>query len=701
MKRIVFIFLLLVTIQGHSQNQDFYFTNPKPGARFVNPEQTILLKSYIDIISIDASLIRLSGPMGEVPLDIRVDKNKIIFLKPLQKLYRDSEYQFLLEKGSIKFKDKSSERYAFNFITEKEDNTKLLKEFYFSEYQSHLKQSNVSENSVISKSVNRGSDNAYPTKFPEPIFENINNPDPRPLLTNMTPLFTQKYNPYIMMLDNYGTPIYFKKISGIDLKVLPNGDLAYAFFDFFNPTVQFYLTVDHQYKAIDTIRMGNGYFIDNHDLLSLENGHYLTMAYDPQIVDMSKVVEGGNPEAVVTGLVIQEVDTDQNVYFEWRSWDHMEITDASDAVDLTAENIDYVHANAFEFDQDGNLLVSQRHMDEITKINYETGEIIWRMGLLAKKNQFLFNDTVGFTHQHDIRVLPNGNYTVYDNGNHHKPFPYSQAVEYQVDEENMTATKVWNFVDDPPVFAFATGSNRRITDERVLIGWGLGSWPMLASEVSLNGDKHFDMKGPDSIFVYRAIKHDWDHNVFTFNKDTLDFGEYDDYIPVSRTFKITNQMDEDTIIINSSHNHLNEYWLITQLPITLPPGGEKNIIVNFQPQGTGEFVDVLTLNYDNKDTTERIARQIVLTGRTPTGIHEYENDKVSVNPNPATDWIDIHIDFKGNKTIRIYNVAGQQLLEKKTNDQLMRLSTANLTQGVYTGLVSSNDGQATFRFIVK
>ncbi|GIT32243.1 MAG: hypothetical protein Ct9H300mP2_3220 [Candidatus Neomarinimicrobiota bacterium] len=49
-------------------------------------------------------------------------------------------------------------------------------------------------------------------------------------------------------------------------------------------------------------------------------------------------------------------------------------------MDLTAQVIDYVHANAIELDNDGNILLSCRHMDEITKINHQTGEIIWRLG---------------------------------------------------------------------------------------------------------------------------------------------------------------------------------------------------------------------------------------------------------------------------------------------------------------------------------
>jgi hypothetical protein len=612
-------------------------------------------------------------------------------------LNRNKEYSLTLKGGAVHFINKESAFYQLSFKTEKQDNADMLTEFYKNSIE-HTGFS-ADEKKTPVKSEPKVKDNNYPADFPVPQVINRDEPNPMPLLLNIAPFLNQNFSQYIMILDTYGTPLYYRKTNGVDLKVLPDGNISYCNWDFFNAAINYYIIVDDQLKTIDTIRMGNGYFIDFHDLLVMNNGHFLTMAYDPQIVDMSQIVPGGQTDAIVIGAILQEVDDQQNVYWQWSSWDHFEVTDATYDIDLTAPTIDYVHTNAFEFDQDGNILLSSRHMDEITKINYETGDIIWRMGVKAKNNQFAFGDTVGWSHQHDIRVLPNGNMTVYDNGNLHKPFPYSQALEYAVDQENLTAEKVWGYKQDTTVFAFATGTNRRIADDRVVIGWGIGSFPLLVSEVDLEGGKHFDLMGPDSSMIYRAVKQEWDHNVFTFNKDTLDFGEYDNYTPVSRTFKATNQTD-DTVVITSSFNHLNYFWLVTQLPQSIAPGAEINIIVNFQPQGTGIFNDVLTLNYDNADNTERIARQIIMTGRTKDiGINEYLNDKISIYPNPVTDCLNLSIDINGKKTIEIFNVTGQRVMEIKTDDKKAILNTSILPAGVYNGLIKSDKGNATFRFV--
>ena len=125
--------------------------------------------------------------------------------------------------------------------------------------------------------------------------------------------------------------------------------------------------------------------------------------------------------------------------FQWRSWDHFKITDATEDIDLTAHTIDYVHGNSIEVDYDSHILLSSRHMDEITKINRQTGEIIWRFGgIKSRNNQFLFiNDLRTFSHQHDIRRLPNGNITLFNNGNLLVP-RYSSSLEYYLDEQNKT-----------------------------------------------------------------------------------------------------------------------------------------------------------------------------------------------------------------------------------------------------------------------
>lgn len=89
---------------------------------------------------------------------------------------------------------------------------------------------------------------------------------------------------------------------------------------YFDHTIKGHIIIDSDLKNIDTLFMKNGYKADAHDGILLENGHCILEAYDPQLIDMSGVVEGGDPYATETGLVIQELDEKRDLVFEWRSW---------------------------------------------------------------------------------------------------------------------------------------------------------------------------------------------------------------------------------------------------------------------------------------------------------------------------------------------------------------------------------------------
>ena len=220
---------------------------------------------------------------------------------------------------------------------------------------------------------------------------------------------------------------------------------------------------------------------------------------------MSQIIPGGDTNATVLGLIVQEIDENKNVIFQWRSWDHFQITDATHE-NLLAHNIDYVHGNAIDLDADGNVLISSRHMDEITKISRQTGNIIWRLG--GKHNQFTFiNDPYGFSHQHNIRHLPNGNYTLFDNGNFHDPH-FSRAVEYKLDEVNKTATLVWQYRNSPDYYGGAMGNTQRLPGGNTFIGWGATN-PTL-TEVRPDGVKTLEMTFAENVFSYRAFKQTWD-----------------------------------------------------------------------------------------------------------------------------------------------------------------------------------------------
>ncbi len=262
-----------------------------------------------------------------------------------------------------------------------------------------------------------------------------------------------------------------------------------------------FYAMDTLHNLIDGFYCGNGYGTDLHELRVLQNGIAFLLSYNPEIVDMSHVVDGGDTNATVIGLIIQEIDHNKNDIFQWRSWDHFQITDATHE-NLTASSIDYVHGNALEIAGDENIILSSRHMDEITKINIEDVSIIWRWG--GKHNQFSFiNDNIGFSHQHAIRIISNGNYTLFDNGNYHNP-PFSRALEYKLNENSKTATLVWQYENNPSYYGSAMGYVQRLSNGNTLIGWGATN-PSI-TEVNSSGEKIMEISLPSNVFSYRAYE---------------------------------------------------------------------------------------------------------------------------------------------------------------------------------------------------
>jgi hypothetical protein len=305
-----------------------------------------------------------------------------------------------------------------------------------------------------------------PANYPDIVLLTSDDPDPGNVFLTPWYRFAQDEG-RLTILDNEGLPLFYRhgNHAVFDLK-LQNGLLTYVvYFKAF--------ALDSTYAKVDSFQTGNGYQTDIHDFQWLPNHHSLLLAYDPQPVRMDLVVPGGNPNAIVTGLIVQELDAAKNVVFQWRSWDHFQITDASVSglVSLTDSLIDYVHGNAVELDFDGNLLISSRHMNEITKINRATGNTVWRLGLNAAHNDFTFvNDARGFSHQHDIRRLPNKNITLFDNGNFLTP-QYSRGVEYKLNENSHRATLVWKYEASPPIFGGFMGNVQRLPSGNTMIGW--------------------------------------------------------------------------------------------------------------------------------------------------------------------------------------------------------------------------------------
>ncbi len=250
------------------------------------------------------------------------------------------------------------------------------------------------------------------------------------------------------------------------------------------------------------------YYTDLHelDVAPGDGGTVSLFGYDLRAGDLSSI--GGATNALVSGHTLLRQTQDGSVVFFWSAWDHFQFEDwIEPPFPIPANpNIDFDHPNAFVFDQDSNYVISWRNFGEVTKIDGVSGQIIWRLG--GRHNQFTFVDDPfgGFSGQHCVRLLDDGDLLLFDNGLRHNP-PESRAVQYRLDTRAMTATMVWQYRHNPPLFTPFVGSVQRYADGRTLIGFG---WASTVVEVGPAGDwkweGHLTFDGSPPPFFYRMWK---------------------------------------------------------------------------------------------------------------------------------------------------------------------------------------------------
>ncbi len=347
-----------------------------------------------------------------------------------------------------------------------------------------------------------------------PQFEVVvfNNPSPVSMQIHTTSvdqrfmaIFDLNMNPYWIINSSY---------LGMDFKV------NQEYLTYFNKNEMTWHKMNSFMIEVDTLECINGYSADYHDIQLLSNGNYIIQAYDSRFVDMSAIVEGGQEVSHITGiLVIQEFNQHDSLIMEWNAWEHLEIS-MYDNINLSTTGIEWMHGNSIEVDLDNNLLISNRRSSEVIKINRVNGDVIWHLG--GPLNQFSFvNDShSGFQAQHDVRKLPNGNISLFDNGVSHNP-PVSRVLEYSINEVDKIAELVWEYIHPDSLLGLAMGSVQVLTNGNRLINWGtINGSGAIITEVNHEKNILLEIRYPDDFKVYKVRKNDWNFDVNNLAGDT-------------------------------------------------------------------------------------------------------------------------------------------------------------------------------------
>ncbi|EHY53910.1 hypothetical protein HRR83_004552 [Exophiala dermatitidis] len=189
----------------------------------------------------------------------------------------------------------------------------------------------------------------------------------------------------------------------------------------------------------------------------------------------------------------QEIDVETGeLLFEWQSLDHVDpnesyvgpgTTEISGSGQQPDSPWDYFHINSIDKNEQGDYLISARHVSAVYKISGVDGHVMWRLNG-AKSDYYL--DGFSFSFQHDARfVSDNVTHTVislFDNGSNgfNQTQPHSTGQIISLDHRTKVATCLLK-LDPPPVvegkvggghISKSQGNMQRLPNGNFLLGWG-------------------------------------------------------------------------------------------------------------------------------------------------------------------------------------------------------------------------------------
>ena len=240
-----------------------------------------------------------------------------------------------------------------------------------------------------------------------------------------------------------------------------------------------------------------------------------------------------DPYAIFRGEKIVLWDNLGEIIWSWNAFDHISQFDYDPLLNWNAYSMfgyyDWTHFNALEFELENNELsaiyLSSRSLSRIYKIDYPSGEILWSMGHDWYGNGNVMIDLIdpisgwynGFTFQHGLQILENGNILTLDNGNISAYLPYflieqnytgaqTRALEISVDESSNAGEVIWSYTLPENLFGELSGNVQKLANDNYLVTT-VGDFGHTL-EINPNGDILWDLQykvGETNIgTVYRA-----------------------------------------------------------------------------------------------------------------------------------------------------------------------------------------------------
>ena len=319
---------------------------------------------------------------------------------------------------------------------------------------------------------------------------------------------------FLAVLNTDGVPVAHRRIRNDSgrrgnvrqFKYHPGGKHPYSYFEFrtrIDPGDEIdsfdLVVLDEKLNEVDRLSSvpGVSNHVDHHDVVIKPNGNYVLISYDLDERDLSHITthDGITLDTThrVRDSIITEITPDRSVVMTWSARNHVDIQDCLQSFNAPGEVFQYAHANSLQVLSDGDVLVSLRKCSQVFRIDYPSGDTVWKVGRSNSTSpQWRTNlltvvgDPYGeFCAQHSARLLDNGNLVLFDNGSECSQDPatgeserpsnrVTRVVEYSLELSTKEATFLRHHSDQGrfDTWTFRRGWVHPLDNGNWLISWG-------------------------------------------------------------------------------------------------------------------------------------------------------------------------------------------------------------------------------------
>jgi hypothetical protein len=261
---------------------------------------------------------------------------------------------------------------------------------------------------------------------------------------------------------------------------------------------------DSSYRQLATIRGGNGYDADLHEIRLAPHGTAWIDLFDPIHMNLSSAHGASN--GVLLDSVIQEIDIKTGlVMWEWHALDHIPVSDSFNPPTHSSYPWDYIHMNSVDPGASGDVLLSARNSWTLYDVDLHSGAFRWRLG--GPHSSFRPGPGTGFYWQHDAEFQSGGLVSLFDNGSDPPKEPQSRGLLLKPNLANHTVTLVKALVNPTKtLLAESQGNTLSLPDGNWLLGYG--RLPNL-TELNSSGDVVLDATLGKNVQNFRSSLSQW------------------------------------------------------------------------------------------------------------------------------------------------------------------------------------------------